>query len=74
MAQIITILQYPFNLHPLNKCNEKGLTNFLNFASGLYDAKSKYNYKDFINNEFEKITITNRDDHNNKDEFKQLEF
>ena len=40
----------------------------------MYDTKSKYNYKDFINNEFEKIAISNRDDHNNEEEFKQLEF
>ena len=68
MAQIITILQYPFNLLPLNESPEN-LANFLNFVTSMYDTKSKYNYKDFINNEFEKIAISNRDDHNNEKEF-----
>ena len=30
----------------------------------MYDIGSKYNYMDFIKNEFEKITIEKRDDYN----------
>ena len=71
MAQIITILQYPFI--PLNE-DPENLSNFSNFVTSMYDTKSEYNYKDFINNEFEKITISNRDDHNIEKEPKQLEF
>ena len=40
----------------------------------MYDINSKYNYKDFINNEFDKIAISNRDDHNYEKEFQPLEF
>ena len=40
----------------------------------MYDIDSKYNYTDFINNEFEKITINRRDDHNKQNECLRLQF